>query len=186
MSVDCGLQILEQVLKYQYNPSGEDLKVSSSNQNPTENDNNEAPSGVDFRVLSLNNPEANENDEPPSFVRDYKLHFALLFLDKIPYIMSGTQLRFKTGKGSDLVFKHGNETQQEAVLKALMALEGLACIQGPPATGKTTTAAVLTVNAVEMLDPAGGTIVCDAQTNEAVYVLAARVREKLAEHYGND
>lgn len=59
-------------------------------------------------------------------------------------------------------------------------------IQGPPATGKTTTIANLLANAVELIDSRSDRVVCNAEINEAVHVMAECFRKVFDELHGEN
>lgn len=125
-------------------------------------------------------------DEVPSFISQYHLNLGSIFLEDVPYqVAPGPRLAVKDGQTWALVQSGGNETQRRAILQSLAAPQGIACIQGPPATGKTTAIAHLLCNAVEMLDPTIGRIVCGAETNTAVHVMAARFRKAYGAIHGD-
>lgn len=137
-------------------------------------------------MLAEQNSLEDDRDVAPSMPQ-YKLNLRSLFLGRVAYDTTTIpRLQLKPGQTWELTRQGGNTTQRQAILAAITASEGIACIQGPPATGKTSTIGHLLCNAIDILDPRGGLIVCGAKGNEAVYVMAARFRQIYRDIHGDE
>lgn len=113
----------------------------------------------------------------------YHMRLQEVLLDGIPYTtLEAPVLQLKPGTTWSLVDTRGDATQQQAILTCLKSHVRIACMQGPPATGKTTAEAYLVINADLMIDHAGGLIVVAAETNEAVHVAAEKLYDAMSSH----
>lgn len=109
----------------------------------------------------------------------YHMSLQEALLDSIPYTVYDTPvLSLRANTTWNLIDTRGDPTQQQAILTCLKSNTRLACMQGPPATGKTTTEAYLVINADLMIDHQGDFMVVAAETNEAVHVAAEKLYER--------